>query len=70
MKNISKEDYIIWDFENNIPSEPLDVVYHYTTLIDIVNDGFKLYHGHRWEPVTGLPIVWQKKISEAIEESK
>jgi len=70
MRNISKEDYIIWDFENNIPAEPLDVVYHYTTLIDIVNDGLKLYHGHRWEPVAGLPIEWQEKISEAIEKTK
>lgn len=70
MRNISKEDYIIWDTMSKKPAEPLDVVYHYTTLIDIVNDDFKLYHGHKWMPVAGLPIEWQEKISEAIEKTK
>jgi hypothetical protein len=70
MKNISKEDYIIWDSVSQSPLEDLEVVYHYTTLIDIVNDGFKLREGHSWMCVAFLPIVWQKKISKAIESAK
>jgi hypothetical protein len=70
MKNISKEDYIIWDSVSQSPLEDLEVVYHYTTLIDIVNDGFKLREGHSWMCVASLPIVWQKKISKAIESAK
>jgi hypothetical protein len=70
MKNISKQDYIIWDFKNECPVEPLDIVYHYTTLVDIVNDGFKLRHGHMWHCVAGLPIKIQKEISKAIEKTK
>jgi hypothetical protein len=68
--NISKQDFIIWDFENNIPAEPLDVVYHYTTLIDIVNDGLNLNKTHKWVCVAEIPIRWQEKISEAIEKTK
>jgi hypothetical protein len=70
MRNISKQDFIIWDFENNAPAEPLDVVYHYTTLVDIVNDGLNLNKTHKWVCVAEIPIRWQEKISEAIEKTK
>lgn len=70
MKNISKEDYIIWDSVSQSPLEDLEVVYHYTTLIDIVNDGFKLREGHSWMCVASLPMSLQKQISEAIEKTK
>ena len=70
MKNISKEDFIIWDSIKNIPVENLDLVYHYTTLIEIVNDGFKLREDHIWLSVVSLPIKIQKEISNAIEKTK
>jgi hypothetical protein len=70
MKNISNQDFIIWDSLNECNAEPLDVVYHYTTLIEIINDGFKLRDGHIWLCVASLPIKIQKEISNAIEKTK
>ena len=70
MKNKSKKDFIIWDSIKNVPVENLDVVYHYTTLIEIINDRFKLRDGHIWICVASLPIKIQKEISNAIEKTK
>jgi hypothetical protein len=70
MRNISNQDFIIWDLKNESLAEPLDVVYHYTTLIEILNDGFKLSDGHIWLCVASLPIKIQKEISNAIEKTK
>jgi len=70
MKNISNQDFIIWDSKNESLAEPFDVVYHYTTLIEIINDGFKLQDGHIWLCVASLPIKIQKEISNAIEKTK
>lgn len=70
MKNISKEDYIIWNTKENRPVEELCYVYHYTTVIDIENDRFSLRENDIWRCVAELPVHWQKKISEAIEKTK
>lgn len=70
MKNISNQDFIIWDSEKKCPVESLDIVYHYTTLVDIINDGFNLRPCDKWVCVASLPIYWQEKISEAIEKTK
>jgi hypothetical protein len=41
--NISKEDFILWDTINDKPLENFDTVYHYTTVVEIINDsGFEL----------------------------
>jgi hypothetical protein len=70
MKNISKEDYIIWNTKEKQPVEELYYVYHYTTVIDIANDRFNLKENDIWMCVAELPVHWQKKISEAIEKTK
>ena len=71
MKNISKEDFILWDTVNDKPLERHDIVYHYTTLVEIINtDGFKLLEGQEIRCVAELSIGWQKTISEAIEQNK
>ena len=71
MKNISKEDFILWDTVNDEPLENHDTVYHYTTLVeDYFNDGFKLSEGQELRCVAELSIGWQKIISKAIEETK
>jgi hypothetical protein len=70
MKNISREDYIIWDSKKECPAEDLQYVYHYTTVIDIENDRFNLRPNDMWVCVAELPIKWQEKISEAIEKTK
>lgn len=71
MKNISKEDFILWDTINNEPLEHYDTVYHYTTVVEIINtDGFKLSKGQELICVASLSKGWQKIISEAIEQTK
>jgi hypothetical protein len=70
MRNISTEDYVIWDSTKGCPVDPLDVVYHYTTLVELVNDGFTLEAYEQFVCVAGLPIVWQEKISQAIQKTK
>ncbi len=71
MKNISKEDFILWDTVNNEPLENHDTVYHYTTIVEIINtDGFKLSKGQELRCVAELSKGWQKIISGAIEQTK
>tara|TARA_R100000963_G_C4568724_1_gene54510 strand:+ start:192 stop:512 length:321 start_codon:yes stop_codon:yes gene_type:complete len=71
MKNISKEDFILWDTINHEPLEHHDTVYHYTTVVEIINtDGFKLSEGQELRCVAELSLNWQTIISEAIEQTK
>ncbi len=70
LKNISKEDFIIWDKENNAPKEKLDIVYHYTSLVELLNDGFKLDANEEIKSVKELPMKWQMQIDSAIERTK
>lgn len=71
MKNISKEDFILWDTINDEPSEHHDIVYHYTTVVEVINTGgFNLLEGEELRCVAELPLGWQKIISQAIEETK
>lgn len=70
LKNISKEDFIIWDKEKNAPKEKLDIVYNYTSLVELLNDGFKLDANEEVKCVKELPIRWQILIDEAIENTK
>jgi hypothetical protein len=70
MKNIKKDYYIIWDYAMDSPLEDLECFYHYTTVIEFVNTGFVLNDTQEWMCLTHVPLVWRKKISEAIEKSK
>jgi hypothetical protein len=66
MKYISNFDFIIWDIKNDRPKEALDIVYHYTTVIELINDGFTLAPGEMFICVAELPMSWQNIISDAI----
>ncbi len=69
--NISKEDFILWDTINDKPLEDFDTVYHYTAVVEIINDsGFKLSEGQELRCVAELSLAWQKVISDAIEQTK
>jgi len=69
--NISKEDFILWDTINDKPLEDFDTVYHYTTVVEIINDsGFELSEGQELRCVAELSLAWQKVISDAIEQTK
>ena len=71
LNNISKEDYIIWDNEKNEPLEDLDIVYHYTSIVELFNDdNFGLKGNEEIRCVAELPFKWQKKINQAIEDCK
>lgn len=71
MRNISKEDFILWDTINNRPAEDYDTVYHYTTIIEFINDnGFILSDGQELRCVAELSLGWQEIISDAIEQTK
>ena len=70
LPNLSKEDYVIWDNKTNSPKEALDIVYHHTTLVELINDGFKLNDGEEFVCVKALPLRWQILIDAEIEKCK
>jgi hypothetical protein len=45
-------------------------VYHHTTLVDLVNDGFTLKEHEQFLNVALLQVSWQELISEKIEKNK
>lgn len=54
-----------------MPLEDYDTVYHYTTVVEMVNNGFIVEH-EKFEfiCVAELSMSWQKVISDAIEGMK
>ena len=70
MENISREDFILVNKETQQPIEPLDIVYHYSTVIELVNNGFKLKDNEEFIFVNQLPLALQRQISLAIEATK
>lgn len=70
LKYISKEDYIIWDYVKKQPTDRLDIVYHYTSLVELVNDGYELGLDEEYVCVAELPLEWQIKINNAIKKNK
>ena len=70
MENISREDFILVNKETQQPIERLDIVYHYSTVIELVNDGFKLRDNEEFVSVAQLPLNLQWQISLAIEATK
>lgn len=70
MENISREDFILVNKETQQPIERLDIVYHYSTVIELVNNGFKLRDNEEFIFVNQLPLALQRQISLAIEATK
>lgn len=70
MENISREDFILVNKETQQPIEALDIVYHYSTVIELVNNGFKLRDNEEFIFVNQLPLALQRQISLAIEATK
>jgi hypothetical protein len=67
MQNISKEDYVIVDKTTNKTIETYDIVYHYTSIIELFNNGFKLDPNEEIVSVAELSIEEQIKHSECNE---
>jgi hypothetical protein len=70
MKNISKEDYVLWNYKTKKLIEDVDTVYHFTTVVELLNDGFQVHKDEEFIAVHALPIPLQKIISDAIENTK
>tara|TARA_Y100001973_G_scaffold28904_1_gene43573 strand:- start:36952 stop:37158 length:207 start_codon:yes stop_codon:yes gene_type:complete len=62
-------DYVILYYGE--PSEPLDVIYHYTSIIEMINDGgLSLAEGEEIVSMTKLPQELQDKYIKTIKENK
>ena len=59
-------DYVI--IKDGVPIHPFDVVYHYTSIIEMVNDGFVISDGEEIVPMTTLSQELQDKYIETIKE--
>jgi hypothetical protein len=70
VNNISSQDYVLCNKTTEAPIEALDIVYHHSTLVELINDGFKLGHDETFICAAALPLKWQRKINEAIEATK
>ena len=71
LNNISKDDYIIWDKVLNEPVDDLDIVYHHTTIVEMINDcELSLQDDEEFKCVASLPLKWQYKINMAIQNIK
>lgn len=72
MININAQNYIVWDTVNNKPKENPYTVYHFTTIIEMINihGRFRMYKGEELKPLTKLTIAWQRTISSAIVDSQ
>ena len=69
--NISRQDFIIWDTINNKPAEDYDTIYHYTTIVEMINTGgINILKGQEIVCLAELRPLWQKIISKAIEQNK
>jgi hypothetical protein len=69
LNNISKDDYIIWDKVLNEPVDDLGIVYHHTTIVEMINDcELSLQDDEVIRRVASLPLKWQYKINMAIQK--
>jgi hypothetical protein len=68
MEKISKEDFIIFNTKTKQPKESLDIVYHYTSIIELINTrSLTLLEDEEIISVADLPIDLQIKINNAIK---
>jgi hypothetical protein len=60
-KRLSKEDYVLWDTVNDKPKERLDLIYHYTSVIELANEATSNFSGEEFKRMTDLSEEWQNK---------
>ena len=61
-------DYVI--IKDGVPISDFDIVYHYTSIIELFNDGFNLEEGEEIISMTKLPQELQDKYIATIKENK
>jgi hypothetical protein len=70
LNNISREDFVLWDTKKNCPKEDLDIVYHFTSVIDFLNDGMKIEEGEEFWCIKNIPLRWQVLYDAELERCK
>jgi hypothetical protein len=70
LPNIRVEDFVLWDTKNNCPKEELDIVYHFTSVIDFLNDGMKIEEGEQFWCIKSIPLRWQVLYDAELERCK
>lgn len=65
---ICKDDYVI--IKNGEPLESLDIIYHKTSMQDVIEDGFELEEGEEWVKMTDLPKHLLDRYIENMEFDK
>jgi hypothetical protein len=70
LPNILKEDYVLWNIKNNCPVEGNDIVYHYTALIELFNNGMHIEDDEEFVCIKSIPLRWQILYNAEIERSK
>ena len=70
LPNILKEDFVIWDTKNDCPKEDLDIVYHYTSVVEFMNDGMQLEEDEEFVCIKSIPLRWQVLYDAEIERNK
>ena len=71
MNNISREDFVIWKPKTKELVEDADTVYHYTTIIELINNfDLSLQDDEEIICVAELPLRLQEEINNAIELTK
>ena len=66
MKNLSRYDYVL--VNDNVLVD--DNIYHYTSVVELINDGFKLRQGEEFVCTAELKTTLAKKVCNIIEIDK
>lgn len=69
LPNILEEDYVLWDKKNNRPVEEWDIIYHYTALIELFNNGMHIEDNEEFVCIKSIPLRWQILYNAEIERS-
>lgn len=70
MRNITDQDYVIVNTVKNKSVDPYDVVYHHSTIMDMLNNNqLQLHENEKIVCVKDLPQSEQIAFSRALEDS-
>jgi hypothetical protein len=66
MTKIYETDYVL--MKDGKPVEEYDMIYHHTTIVEMINNGFKLGEGEYFLSMTDLPQDLKDNYIKAIQE--
>ena len=65
MIKIYETDYVL--MKDGKPVEDYDMIYHHTTIVEMINNGFKLVEGEYFLSMTDLPQDLKDNYIKAIQ---